>query len=201
MVEHLQRRLQESAQPGPVVILQATGQMLRPMLGSSLATVVVFLPMVLLSGVSGGFFRALALTMSAALLVSLAVALLAVPLLTLLLGAGQGTHALAPVPWLQALQQRYLSMAERLLRAPRRVFWPVAVLGLLGAAAFWQLPTGFLPRMDEGGFILDYRAGPGVSLAETDRLLRRITDQRHTRSRQLLAAYRRAIGWWFERGQ
>ena len=174
MVEHLQRRLQESAQPGPVVILQATGQMLRPMLGSSLATVVVFLPMVLLSGVSGGFFRALALTMSAALLVSLAVALLAVPLLTLLLGAGQGTHALAPVPWLQALQQRYLSMAERLLRAPRRVFWPVAVLGLLGAAAFWQLPTGFLPRMDEGGFILDYRAGPGVSLAETDRLLRQV---------------------------
>ena len=176
MVEHLQRRLQESTQPGPQVILQATAQMLRPMLGSSLATVVVFLPLVLLSGVSGGFFRALALTMSAALLVSLAVALLAVPLITLLLGVSHSPQSQpsGAVRWLSRLQQRYLQGSQALLSSPQRVLWPVLVLCLLGGVAFWQLPTGFLPRMDEGGFILDYRAGPGVSLAETDRLLRQV---------------------------
>jgi multidrug efflux pump subunit AcrB len=50
----------------------------------------------------------------------------------------------------------------------------VVALCLSGGVAFWQLPTGFLPHTDEGGFILDYRAGPGVSLAETDRLLQQV---------------------------
>jgi multidrug efflux pump subunit AcrB len=145
------------------------------MLGSTLATVVVFLPLVLLSGVTGGFFRALALTMAAALLVSLAVAVLAVPLITLNLVSGHSRlDEDAGSRWMARLRDGYASQAARLLGAPGRVVAVVVVVMAVGALAFWRLPTGFMPKMDEGGFILDYRASPGVSLTETDRLLRRV---------------------------
>lgn len=175
MVEHLMRRLQEARVRDRHVLLAATAEMLRPMLGSTFATVVVFLPLALLSGVTGGFFRALALTMSAALLVSLAVALLAVPLITLSLAASH--HSLEPedsATWVTRLREAYARLTLRLLEAPGRVLLVVALLVAGGALAFWKLPSGFMPRMDEGGFILDYRAAPGVSLSETDRLLRHV---------------------------
>ncbi len=175
MVEHLVRRLQESRTRDRRVVLSAAGEMLRPMLGSTLATVVVFLPLFLLSGVTGGFFRALALTMAAALLVSLAVALLAVPLITLNLATDH--HSLEgdqADDWMSRLREAYAKLAARLLGAPGRVVAVVVVMMAVGALAFWRLPTGFMPKMDEGGFILDYRASPGVSLTETDRLLRQV---------------------------
>jgi CzcA family heavy metal efflux pump len=175
MVEHLVRRLQEAREPNPRVVLSATAEMLRPMVGSTLATVVVFLPLALLSGVTGGFFRALALTMSAALLVSLAVALLAVPLITLNLVTDHGAlHAEPADTWMSRLRNAYVRLAERLLSFPSRVMLAAAVVAALGGLAFWHLPTGFMPKMDEGGFILDYRAAPGASLSETDRLLRQV---------------------------
>ena len=175
MVEHLVRRLQESRTRDRRVVMAAAGEMLRPMLGSTLATVVVFLPLFLLSGVTGGFFRALALTMAAALLVSLAVAVLAVPLITLNLVSGHSRlDEDAGSRWMARLRDGYASQAARLLGAPGRVVAVVVVVMAVGALAFWRLPTGFMPKMDEGGFILDYRASPGVSLTETDRLLRRV---------------------------
>ena len=44
----------------------------------------------------------------------------------------------------------------------------------LGGFAYTRVGTGFMPSMDEGGFILDYRSDPGTSLEETDRLLRQV---------------------------
>ena len=175
VVEHLVRRLQEAQHRDRHVVLAAAGEMIRPMLGSTLATVVVFLPLALLSGVTGGFFRALAVTMAEALLVSLVVALLAVPLITLNLATDHHSldadHARS---WISRLQHSYVTLASRLLAAPGLVMLVVAAILVGGAVAGWQLPTGFMPKMDEGGFILDYRAAPGVSLTETDRLLRQV---------------------------
>src|SRR5260370_22106432 len=63
---------------------------------------------------------------------------------------------------------------QRLLRQPRFaiVFW--VPLLLVGFIAFKNVGSGFMPVMDEGGFILDYISPPGTSLAETDRLLRHV---------------------------
>ncbi|HQR90985.1 MAG TPA: efflux RND transporter permease subunit, partial [Caulobacter sp.] len=83
MLEHLMRRLQErhrdSAAGGSV--LEAASEMIRPLIGSTLATVLVFAPLAFLGGVTGGFFKALAITMSAALVISLLFALFVAPLL------------------------------------------------------------------------------------------------------------------------
>lgn len=185
MVEHMVRREHEAALDGVPTeahrsLLPAAAQMLQPLLGSSLATVVVFVPLAFLSGVTGGFFKALALTMAAALVVSFLVAMFAVPVLTnRLLTQGlvsrRGADATAHGGgFFSGLCERYAGLADRALRYPMRTSVAAVVLLATGGVAFLHLPTGFMPRMDEGGFILDYFAAPGTSLAETDRLLRQV---------------------------
>ncbi len=174
MVEHLVRRLQDAPEKGRAALRPAAAEMVRPLLGSSLATIVVFVPLAFLSGVTGNFFKALAVTMSSALIVSFLVALLAVPLMTdWLARATTARNDAAHSPFAR-LQGLYARAAEASLAAPLRVVLGALVLVALGAVAFWKLPSGFMPHMDEGGFIFDYRAAPGVSLAETDRLLRQV---------------------------
>lgn len=175
MVEHLVRRLHDRPGEGVAAILPAAQEMLRPLLGSSLATIVIFLPLAFLSGVTGSFFKALALTMASALVVSFLMALLAVPLMTEWLAASsRRSVAEHDETLIHRMQAIYGRVARKALFAPRIVLLAAAAVVVLGGVAFWRLPSGFMPHMDEGGFILDYRAGPGTSLAETDRLLRQV---------------------------
>ena len=170
MVEHLVRRRQEGETGS---LMAAAREMLRPLLGSSLATVVIFIPLAFLSGVTGGFFKALALTMACALIVSFLIAALAVPVLTnRLLARRKATPQKRG--FFERFTQRYAAAAKGALRHPARVGTAAALLLIVGWLSYSRLPTGFFPHMDEGGFILDYRAAPGASLAETDRLLRQV---------------------------
>jgi CzcA family heavy metal efflux pump len=189
IVEHLVRRLQErqAAQPGTTnpaavsiagdgTLLPAAQEMLKPLLGSSLATVVIFVPLAFLTGVTGGFFKALAVTMASALVVSFFVALVGVPLLTdrFVQRGGKLSEHSTEKGWFGRFTARYARLGEASLRKPARVLIVGVVVLVLGGVALWRLPSGFMPHMDEGGFILDYRALPGTSLSETDRLLRKL---------------------------
>lgn len=174
MIEHIARRLRE--QPGSASqLLLYSHEMMRPLIGSSLATIVVFLPLAFLGGIAGGFFRPLALTMVIALTVSLLVCALALPLLTRTLLRERDLQQLSvSAHWQQQLSQRCVAMLSNVL-AHRRVYaLPLLVYVLAGAWAYGQLGSGFMPKTDEGGFILDYYAAPGTSLSETDRLLRQV---------------------------
>jgi multidrug efflux pump subunit AcrB len=177
MLEHLMRRLQE-AEGGTErpSMLAAAREMARPLVGSTLATIVVFLPLAFISGVTGGFFQALAVTMVAALGVSLLYARYALPLvadrwLTLADAAaadkaGRLTGALA---------RRYAAISRRVFARPKASVGIVAaVLILFGLVSWSQVESGFMPKMDEGGFILDYKAKSGAALSDTDRLLRQV---------------------------
>ena len=175
MLEHITRRLQEDdADREPrQVVLAATAEMARPLLGSSLATTVIFLPLAFLGGVSGGFFKALALTMASALVISFFVAFFALPVVAQFLLA---KHPAKPrrqrvMRW---LGRRYEGAMSGFLERP---LWSAPIALVLAAAGYFalgQVGTGFLPKTDEGGFILDYRAPAGTSLTETDRLLRQV---------------------------
>ncbi len=174
MLEHISRRLHgdnDNDDPGAVVV-KATMEMARPLVSSSLATTIIFLPLAALGGVSGGFFKALALTMASALVISFFVAFFALPLIARLFLAGhQKEHKQPVMHW---MGQRYERVMTGFLKRP---IWVIPLLLLLGAGgyfAFTAVGTGFLPRMDEGGFIIDYRAPAGTSLTETDRLLRQV---------------------------
>ena len=175
MIEHIVRRLRGGgAGNHHKKIMEAAREFTPPLLGSSASTIVIFAPLAFLSGVTGAFFKALSLTMAASLVVSYFVAWLAVPLLAdHLLGqkdadqkeGGFITHK---------THKGYEKIMGRLLGRPVFMLLPVAALLLAGWMSYKHLGSGFIPKMDEGGFVLDYYAKPGTSLTETDRLLREV---------------------------
>lgn len=171
MLEHLVRRARQTPTADR---LAAAAEFTRPLTGSSAATLLVFAPLALLSGVSGGFFKALALTMALALAVSFLTAWLIVPLLTARLLRNADLDHDDAGPLLTRLQAGYSTLLTRLLQRPALLLVGLLPLLLLGGLGYRQLGSGFMPHMDEGGFILDYVAAPGTSLAETDRLLRQV---------------------------
>ncbi|MCA9528819.1 MAG: efflux RND transporter permease subunit [Myxococcales bacterium] len=172
MIENIVRRARQwSDRPLHARIRDAARELFQPLVGSSASTVVVFVPLAFLSGVTGAFFKALSITMASALVISFLVAWLAVPLLAdHLLTAGQADKEdTGPVTGrVNALYRRV--MAKTLAR-PAWLLVGVVPLVLGGALAYARVGSGFLPAMDEGGFVLDYVAPAGTSLDETNRLL------------------------------
>lgn len=158
----------------PSAVRAASKEIAKPMISSTLTTVVVFLPLALLSGVAGAFFSALAITLSLALLVSLGLALTVSPSLcaAFLKANSDRGHG--------RLYEKFLNGYERTLRWGIRNRWIVPVLGislLVGTVLIAKsLATGFMPEMDEGAFVLDYTSPPGASLAESDRLLKKVDE-------------------------
>ncbi len=159
-------------------VRRALSEITTPLVGSTITPVVVFLPLVAVSGVTGTFFRALAITMAASLLTSLVLALTWTPGLSLVLLREHRNHAAGH----DHSAGRFLG---RILHHHRRVLdWSLAkplwlggacLLLVLGTWAGYQaLGSDLLPEMDEGGFILDYIMPAGSSLAETNRVLQHV---------------------------
>ncbi len=169
MVENIHRRLRGGR--GEAAIEEATGELIAPVVGSTLTTVVVLAPLGFLSGVVGQFFRALSLTLSVSVLVSLALSLTLIPLLSRF-AYRQGEHAREEKSG--RLDRGYARLLSASLARPRLALAAALVVGALGYLLYRGMPTGFLPPMDEGGFVLDYLTPPGTALAETDRQVRQV---------------------------
>jgi len=174
MVEHVVRRLRE--QPGNIhhAVPIAAREMLGPLTASSAATVIIFVPLAFLTGVTGAFFKALSLTMAGALVISFLFAASAVPTLADRLLGEREAHADDVGPWLTRLLDRYERLTRRLVSQPLLVLLLIVPMLLVGWLGLREVGSGFMPSMDEGGFILDYRAPAGTSLSETDRRLRQV---------------------------
>ncbi|MEN6632910.1 MAG: efflux RND transporter permease subunit, partial [Candidatus Polarisedimenticolia bacterium] len=192
MVEHVMRRLRrgEGAYEGRV--LRAAAEFTRPLAGSSASTIVIFVPLAFLSGVAGAFFKALALTMASGLVVSFFVSWIAVPLLAVRFLRQKDTADLDEGPTTRRFHGAYERIMARVLRRPLWVVAGFAPLLALGYVAYDRIGSGFMPSMDEGGFVLDYRAPSGMSLGETDRLLRQVEEI--LRATPEVATYSRRTG-------
>lgn len=174
MIEHIVRRLRGASANHHRRVLDAAREFSTPLAGSSASTVIIFVPLAFLDGVTGAFFKALALTMAAGLVISFLVAWLAIPILAdHLLGAKEANQKEGG-PLTEWVHKRYAGLMRRLLARPVLLLAGILPLLLLGWFAYHQVGSGFMPAMDEGGFILDYRSEPGTSLGETDRLLRQV---------------------------
>ncbi|HEV2113375.1 MAG TPA: efflux RND transporter permease subunit, partial [Terriglobales bacterium] len=177
-------------------IKSALGEITVPLVGSTLTPIVVFLPLISMTGVEGTFFRALAITMSVALLTSLALALTWTPTLSQFFirpprngeqaeGEGLGTDEAHAQERLLAVEEASLdSRIKHILKAyehwlrvalekPRWLAGIGAALIVMVAVLlyFRVIGTDLLPAMDEGGFVLDYTTPAGSSLAETNRMV------------------------------
>ncbi|CAM3282573.1 Transporter [Sphingomonas antarctica] len=176
MLEHIMRRMQEGAARGVSGVLAAAAEMGTPLIGSTSATIIVFLPLAFISGVTGGFFKALALTMVAALGLSLLYSRFVIPLVSAhWLRDSDASAAERANSFMDRIGHGYDRVADRAFVRP---VWFAVVLAIgmaiLGWLAWSHVPSGFMPKMDEGGFILDYKAQSGAALSDTDRLLRQV---------------------------
>ena len=199
MVENIMVHLgmgQSAAEAARSAVLELTPALT----ASTLTPIVVFLPLVFLGGITAVFLRALAATMATALAASLVLAVLFTPMMASRLLRGVQRQA-APLDeaeqagegrlmhWLTARYERALAWAL----GHTGVVLAAAALVLAGAALlYWQLGSGFLPDMDEGAFVLDYRMPPGTSLEETDRVLRHV--EQLLRSTPEVESYSRRTG-------
>ncbi len=172
-------------------IHSALREITTPLVGSTITPIVVFLPLIAVTGVTGVFFRALAITVSASLLTSLALALTWTPTLSQYFihrnnADGASRNDLSDRDKLLAAEEaaisghfrRVIDFYERCLRfALERPKWIALFSATLIVASFFcykALGSDLLPEMDEGGFVLDYLTPAGTSLEESDRMLRHI---------------------------
>ncbi len=162
--------------PRREAIQAGIGEILKPLVGSTLTPVVVFIPLAFLDGITGVFFRALALTMVVALLTSLALAVTLTPALAgWLLRIRRDGPAARQDEAGGPLLRRIISFYEGAVRAAlKRSGITIAVCAgviVLAVVIYGRLQSEFLPAMDEGGFVIDYFTPPGTSLEETNRQL------------------------------
>jgi len=174
MIENMARRAGVPGLENPhQTVLQAAREFMAPLFGSSFATIIIFAPLSFLTGITGAFFKFLSLTMASALIISFVLTALAVPLLARSVINFQKWHdpSHGRSTWLTRTHGRLL---DRLFARPILIGMSVLMLVGLGFLAYSQVGTGFLPEMDEGGFVIDYRTKPGTSLVETDRELTQV---------------------------
>src|SRR5437660_1204427 len=179
-----QRRLQ--------AIRSALHEIAVPLVGSTVTPLVLFLPLISIAGVTGTFFRALAVTMAVSLFASLALALTWTPTLSQFFikhGKSGETASEANVEHEEDIKrllaaedasvsgfflkivdfhQRWLSRA---FKHPRKLALLSLALIAVSYACYHFMGSDLLPEMDEGGFIVDYIMPAGSSLTETNRVI------------------------------
>jgi CzcA family heavy metal efflux pump len=171
VIENIARHLAEG-QTGDLAIDRASKEISGAVIGSTLTTILVFLPLAFVRGVVGQFFQSLSLALTVALLVSMVVSLTIIPVLAARFLGRRPMPTTGPI--YNLLADRY----EGLLKAGLRFPLFTLLMSLLAVVPlFWlwtHLETGFMPEMDEGAFVLDYNMPVGTSLNQTDKVLRRV---------------------------
>jgi CzcA family heavy metal efflux pump len=168
----------DNGEPRVEAVRKALREIITPLIGSTITPVVVFLPLIAVSGVTGSFFRALATTMAAALLTSLVLALTWTPGLSLVLlrkrrdgDTHEGHETGRFMGRVLAIHKRALDWA---LAKPLWMGITCVLLVIATYVGYKALGSDLLPEMDEGGFILDYIMPAGSSLTETNRVLQHV---------------------------
>ena len=173
MLEHLVRRV-ASRGHGTQTLLAAAREFTQPLAGSSTATVIIFVPLAFLGGVTGAFFKSLSLTMGASLVISFFFAWLALPLIADHLLSEKDVMIEHGGRITQRVQAGFRRLVTHLIARPALLLFGLIPLLVIGVVGFLKVPTGFMPEMQEGGFVIDYRTAPGTSLAESNRLIAQV---------------------------
>jgi CzcA family heavy metal efflux pump len=170
VVEQIHRTHEEFPdRPSKQIVHQAINYLIPSMVGSSISTIVIFVPFMLLGGVAGAYFNVLTNTMIITLVCSFFVTWIGLPVIYLWLSSLRSFFPEKKKTDIKTTKTR--NWVSYFLRKP--VISILFILFLLISIIYIlpRLETGFLPEMDEGSIVLDYKAPPGTSLEETDRML------------------------------
>ncbi len=167
VVEQIHRTHEENPdEPSSMLVNKAIKYLLPAMIGSSLSTIVIFLPFILMGGVAGAYFRVMTNTMIITLVSSFFVTWICLPVLYLLLfnekhNIRQNSKTVKQRTWVSYFIRRpWIS-----------ILFSITLVVLI-SIILPKLQSGFLPEMDEGSIVLDFDSPPGTSLEETDRMLK-----------------------------
>jgi len=169
VVEQIHRAHEEDPEEkSSELIRRSVSYLLPSMIGSSISTIVIFIPFLLMSGVAGAYFKVLTNTMIITLICSFAVTWLGLPLIYMLYPSLKNRKIKAP---------KDVSPKRWIAYFVRRPAWSIVLILLLIGSSYFvssHIETGFLPEMDEGSIVMDYTSPPGTSLAETDTILQKV---------------------------
>jgi len=177
-IENITRRLRENTQrreprPAARVVLEATYEVRSAVVYATFAVLLVFIPVVTLSGVAGRLFAPLGLTYIFAVVASLVVAITVTPAMSLMFLPHHTKERVPPVVhWTRG---RYESVLRRVVKAPRLAIATAAVLTLGGIALLPLFGETFLPDLQEGHFIVHMTVMPGTATSESLRMGARVT--------------------------
>lgn len=184
-VEQIVRRLRQNRQadnPRPVetVILEAAVEVRSPLFFATLATLLAILPVFFLQDVIAALFQPLATSYALAVLAAMAVALVAVPALTLLLFSSVQLES-RESPLISRLRHRYESLLAKVLLRPRVIWVVTAVVGIAALVvlpSLWRAPM--LPAFREPYLMIRFDGVPATSLPEMDRIAARASSELRT---------------------
>ncbi|HSR57445.1 MAG TPA: efflux RND transporter permease subunit, partial [Candidatus Binataceae bacterium] len=185
---HRARSLGESTEAATPAAL---AELRRPLFASTMTVVLVFAPLIFLSGITGTFFRALAITLGAGLAISLLLAIYFTPALEIALERLRG-RSREPGRIFETMRDGYLAAIGPFLRFPALSILLALVSVAAAIGLYESVGTDYLPELDEGAFILDYLTPPQSSLEDTTALLEKI--QAILKATPEVAAFSRRTG-------
>ncbi|MEI6821959.1 MAG: efflux RND transporter permease subunit [Bacteroidota bacterium] len=174
VIEQIHRTHEENPGLRPKLLIGQSVHYLFPsMVGSSISTIVIFIPFILMGGVAGAYFNVLTNTMIITLVCSFFVTWIGLPVIY---------HHLADSRFFRHRKERI-----EIIKVTKTQRWvayfikkpliSISIIAFLILSIFYIIPkieTGFLPEMDEGSIVLDYTSPPGTSLDETNRILHEV---------------------------
>ena len=168
VVEQIHRTHEEHPGENSFTLVNEAIRYLFPaMVGSSLSTIVIFLPFVLMSGVAGAYFKVMTDTMIITLVASFIVTWIGLPVVYILFS--KEVHNIG-----QSKEVKQRNWISYFIQRPLISIIFSIVIIILALFILPKLPSGFLPEMDEGSIVLDFKSPPGTSLKETDRMLQQV---------------------------
>jgi len=171
VVEQIHRTHEEHPEERTLTLLKKAVNYLFPaMVGSSVSTIVIFVPFILMTGVAGAYFKVMTSTMIITLVCSFFVTWICLPVIYLVLTGKQKRETVKK-------EEHHVKKQAWVSFFIRKPIISIVVIALLAGVIVFvpgNLETGFLPDMDEGSIVLDYTSPPGTSLEETDRMLREV---------------------------
>ncbi len=188
VIENIYRHLGLGEAPA-LAAERGTAELIGPVVGSTATTLVVFLPLGLLTGFVGDFFRSLCLTLGVSILLSLVFALTLIPLLSQRF-LSVGAYRESSGRFIEPINRAYERSVHWALRHRMWIAGITLLTVALGVFLYTQLESDYLPEMDEGGYVLDYIMPPGTSLATTDGIVRKF-EQRIAKMSETAAFSRR----------
>ncbi len=175
IIEQLHRLHEENPGKSTNEVVRETMKMFLPaMVGSSLSTIVIFLPFVMMSGVAGSFFKELTLTMEITLVCSFIATWIGLPALHLLFGYKSHKKTSDSTESNVDPKRQRLWWLVWFFNKPWFAFSFILILVFSSVLLINRLKTGFLPELDEGSIVLDYIAPAGTTLDASDAILREV---------------------------